>query len=667
MQKLFHGSCHYPELWPDARLETDIAEMKRVGLNLMRVGEFSWSKLEPEEGVISLDYFVRVLDRCHAAGIAVVFCTPTATPPVWLTHGHPERCFVDAEGRVMSHGARQHASYENAEVRAACRRIVEACAKALGRHPALVAWQIDNELKCHVAEDFNPSALARWSRWLEQRYGSIDAVNDAWGTEIWSERYHRFDQVPAPKPTPFLHNASLSTAWRIFQRELTAEFLDEQCAILRRHSAAPITHNFGLGFAVDLERMCAGLDFVSFDDYPDHSQWARLVLNCDLFRAAKPGKPFWLMETSVAHNGWLTHHEPAHPPGFLLAEAVSAWALGGQAVNYWLWRQQRTGCELPHSAVLSAWGRPSVGYEAVRAVEESRAALEQLVLESSPVPAEVAVTWSDRGRVMLQTEPLGGTQSRRVDYLSIISDWHRLLLDAGLHRDVRFEGAPLDGLKLVITPAMPHVSEEFLGRVERFVRAGGVWICGPLTGFRTAEHTAPTDAGLGAIEKLAGVEAVYVFPVTGTDARGTACGVTAPLGGLAAALRPVDQGTRVVGAMKSKLAPELAFITERKVGKGCVVVIGAQPEGGRGQAMLEMLVAKYAAAAGVKVRFQVSPGTVVCPRRGVDGKDLWIVQNMDGAGGRVKLPAAAKDLLTGKRIFGRELKVAGYEWRVVGW
>lgn len=667
MQKLFHGSCHYPELWPDTRLDADIAEMKRVGLNLVRIGEFSWSKLEPDEGKISLDYFSRVMDRFHAAGLGVVFCTPTPTPPVWLTHGHPERCFVDADGRVMAHGARQHVSYENPEVRAACRRIVQACAKALGRHPALVAWQVDNELKCHVAEDFNPAALARWPRWLEQRYGTIDRLNDAWGTEIWSERYQRFDQVPAPKPTPFLHNASLSTAWRIFQRELIAEFLDEQGAILRRHSSAPITHNFGLGFAVDLERMCAGLDFVSFDDYPDHTQWARMVLNCDLFRAAKPGEPYWLMETSVAHNGWLTHHEPAHPPGFLEAEAVSAWALGGQTVNYWLWRQQRSGCELPHSAVLSAWGEPSVGYESVRAVESSRVALEKLMLGSSPVAAEVALTWSDRGRVMLQTEPIGGTQARKVDYLSIISDWHRLLLDAGLHRDVRFEGASLDGLKLLVTPAMPHASDEFLVRVEKFVRAGGIWICGPLTGLRTAEHTVPTDAGLGGIGRLAGVEAVYVYPLTGTNATGTAFGVTAPLGGMASALRPAGRDTKTMGGMNTKLAPGLAFITEHKVGKGSVVVIGAQPEGKKGQAMLAKLVAHYAAQAGVKVRFAVSPGTIVCPRRTTDGRELWVIQNMDGAGGRVRLPGAAKDALTGKKMAGRELKVGAYAWRAIGW
>lgn len=665
MQTLYHGSCHYPELWPEAELDREIARMREAGLNLVRIGEFGWSKMEPEEGCISLDYFVGVMDRFHAAGLGVVFCTPTPTPPVWLTHGHPERCFVDAEGRVMSHGARQHVSYEHPDVRAACRRIVEACARALGRHPALVAWQIDNELKCHVAEDFSPAAIARWHRWLEARYSTIGRLNDAWGTEIWSERYQRFDQVPAPKPTPFLHNASLSTAWRVFHREAIAEFLDEQCALLRAHSAAPITHNFGLGFAVNLERMSAGLDFVSFDDYPDHTQWARLVLNCDLFRVAKPGRPFWLMETSVAHNGWLGHHEVAHPPGFLAAEAVAAWGLGAQTVNYWLWRQQRTGCELPHSAVLSAWGRPSIGYESVRAVEQARVALAPHLLASTPIAAEVAITWSDFGRVMLQTEPLGGTSTRKVDYLAVIEEWHRLLLSAGLHRDVRFEGAALDGLKLLVTPAMPCVGAEFLARVEAFVRAGGVWICGPLTGTRTGEHTVPLDAGLGAVDALAGVETVYVYPVTGTDALGDAFGLTAPLGGLAGALRPAGPEAKVLGRLQTRLAPGLAFMTERRLGAGSVVVISAQPEGEVGRAMLGRTVAHYAGQAGVRRRFDASPGTIVCPRRGGDGHEWWLVQNMDGAGGEVRLPREGRDVLTGETLGPGSLALAAYAWRAV--
>lgn len=665
MKKLFHGAAYYPELWPEADIERDIAEMTRLGINVVRMGEFAWATMEPDEGRISLDFFVQVMDRLHAAGIAVIFCTPTPTPPVWLTEGHPERCFVDAEGRIMIHGARQHASYENAEVRAACLRIVEACGRAIGRHPALVGWQIDNEFKCHVAEDFNPSAIKQWHAWLEKRYGRIEKLNDAWGTEIWSQRYQRFDQVPAPLRTPFLHNASLSTAYRLCSRERIAVFMDEQSAILRRHSAAPITHNMNVGFALNFERMCENLDFAAFDNYPDHTHWSALVLDNDLFRAAKPGRAHWLMETSVSHNGWLGNHETAHPPGFLVAEAVSSYALGAEAVSYWLWRQQRTGCELPHSAVMSAWFKPSIGYASVEAVEAARRQLEPLLVASRPASAEVALTWSDLGRAMFQTEPLGASRPHPIDYGRTISEWHHLLCDAGLHRDARFEGASLAGLKLLVTPLMPSASPEFLARVEKFVRDGGVWICGPVTGTRTAEHTVPTNAGLGAIEALAGVETVYSYPVTGTDAVGEAFGLKAPLAGWCSALRPAHADTKAVGTLQTALAKDVAFLTERRLGRGAIVVLAAQPEGPDGRRLLENIVVHYATQANVGLRFAVTPGTLVCPRLADDGRALWVVVNMDGQGGEVKLPGTVTDALSGATVSAGALAIGRYEWRLL--
>lgn len=663
--KLYHGAAYYPELWPAADLERDIAEMRKLGINVVRIGEFAWAKMEPNEGEISLEYFRGVLDRLHAAGIDVVLCTPTPTPPVWLTHGHPERSFVDAEGRAMIHGARQHVSYENAEVRAACLRIVEAEARELGRHPAVIAWQIDNEFKCHVAEDFNPSAIAAWQAWLEKRYGTIERLNEAWGTEIWSQRYQRFAQVPAPLRTPFAHNASLSTAWRMFSRERIAEFMDEQSAIIRRHSEAPITHNTMRWFSVNLERLHANLDFASFDMYPSSGDWREAVLHYDLFRGAKPGRGFWVMETSAAHNGWLADHAPAHPPGFLVAEAVACFGLGGEGFSYWLWRQQRTGCELPHSAILSAWQAPGLGYAQVERVEAARRRLEPLLAASRSAPAEAAVTWSDLARAMLQTEPLGARKGHEVDYQRGVAAWHARLLEAGLHRDVRFEGAGLDGLKLLVTPLMPYASPEFLAKVENFVRAGGVWICGPVTGTRTGEHTVPTDAGLGAVEALAGVRTVFSFPITDTGGEGEAFGTTAKLGGWCSALEVTASDARVTGTLKGELATGLAFLTERKIGKGLVVVLGAQPEGEAGEAMLQALVQRYAEQAGIAERYEATDGTIVCPRVTDDGKRLWIVVNLDGEGGRVKVPAGATDAVSGEKIAAGTLSVGRYDWRAV--
>lgn len=665
MSSLHHGVCYYPELWPESDLDRDIAGIKSAGFTFVRIGDFAWSHFEPEEGRISLDFFAQVMDRLHAVGLGVVLCTPTAAPPVWLTHGHPERCFVDAEGRTMSHGARQHVSYEHPEVRAACLRIAEAMARRFGRHPALIAWQVDNEFKCHVAEDFSAAAIAHWHRWLEQRYGTIGQLNDAWGTDVWATRYQRFEQVPAPLRTPFLHHATLSTAYRMFSRESIAEFMDAQARALREHSSAPVTHNLAPAFSVNLERMAANLDFVSFDDYPASTQWDAIVFDNDLFRAAIPGRDYWFMETSAAHNGWLGNHEPAHPPGFLAIEAVTSYALGATAFCYWLWRQPRTGVELSHSAIMTPWFKPSIGYSGVLAVDKARRQLGPLLSTSRPAPAEIAVTWSDRGRAMMQTEPLGGSRQHEVDYHRIVAHWHRLLVDAGRHRDIRFEGASLDGLKLLITPAMPHTSADFLARVEKFVRAGGIWICGPLTGTRTAEHTAPTDTALGALEALAGVEVIFSFPVTGTGALGEMANLRAPLAGWCCALHPTTLDTRVVATLQCPQAPGLALVTERKLERGSIVMLGAMPQGPEGRKFLDQLLERYIEQAGVERFCTNTPGTLVCPRVRENGESFWIVVNLDGQGGEITLPRGAVDLLSGASIGARRLSLGRYEWRVL--
>lgn len=664
--RLYHGVAYYPELWPEADVDRDIAEMKKLGINVARLGEFAWATMEPSDGKISLEFFRRVLDKLHAADIRVILCTPTATPPIWLTHDHPERAFVDANGVVMIHGARQHVSYEHPTVRKASFRIVEAMARELGKHPALIGWQIDNEFKCHVAEDYSDAAVASWHRWLKNRYGTIDRLNAAWGTDIWSQRYQKFEQVPAPKKTPFLHNASLSTAYRIFNREAIAEFMDAQSALIRRHSAAPITHNMAAGFSISIERMSRNLDFVSFDDYPSANEWPDLAFDYDLFRGAKPGHRFWFMETSSSHNGWLGNNtEIAHPPGFLVAEAVSAYAFGAEGFSYWLWRQQRAGAELPHSAVMSAWFKPGIGYESVRAVEAARRQLEPLLVASKPVMTEVAITWSDRGRAILQTEAIGAGRGTSVDHKAIVSQWQRLFLNAGINREFRTENASLDGLKLLVTPAMPAVDEAFVARLRPWVEAGGIWICVSPSGTRTAEHTVPTNAGLGLVDALAGVETVVGFPANGTDAKGEAFGQSAALQGWCSALKPVAPETKIIGPLKTKLLEsELAFITERKLGQGAVVLIGAHLGGDVGWNLRAKLVEHYAAQAGVTQRYAVSGGTVVAPRVRADGSALWIAVNLDGKGGHVELPTGAKDALTGLAL-AAELKLERYGWKAI--
>ncbi|MED1739062.1 beta-galactosidase [Bacillus swezeyi] len=655
-RKLYHGACFYPELWDESVLEEDIRMMKETGINVVRIGEFAWSKMEPEEGEIDVGFFVNVIKKLYDNQIETVMCTPTPTPPIWLTHGHPERLHVNEKGETMGHGSRQHVCTNHPYFRERARLITENIAKEIGGLPRLAGWQLDNEFKCHVTECMCETCKTLWHKWLKERYQSIDRLNEAWGTDIWSETYQRFDQVPQPGLTPFLHNSSLRTMYQLFSMEKIAEFACEQAAVIRSYSDAPITHNSSVMFGVNNEELFKGLDFASFDTYATQENSAAFLFNCDLWRNIKKGRAFWIMETSPSYSASLESYALPHENGYLKAEAVSSYALGGAAFCYWLWRQQRAGSEQPHGAVLSAWGEPDVGYRNVLEVERARKEIENIMLATVPVQAETAVVYSDRAKVFLKTEP-----HRRLHYRSLITEFYERFLSLGIHRDVILEGSPLDGYKLLFTPFIHYLPPEFIEKASAFTENGGIWIAGPLTGGRTEHHTIHTDCGLGDLEKCAGVKTLFTYPMDERNTIGKAFGVKAPLSLWSAVFE--SGHAEAVGIIEKGAAPGKAFITEHKRGKGKIVMLGSMPAGEAGDIMLKKLISHYAEEAGVTQGTDVTPGTIVAPRRGPDGI-VWVVVNMDGKGGEVTLPEDGTDLISGERSANR-LKLTPYEYHVI--
>ncbi|AIQ28398.1 beta-galactosidase [Paenibacillus sp. FSL P4-0081] len=657
--KLYYGAAWYPELWGEAERKHDLQLMNKTGINLVRMGEFIWSELEPEEGSIDIRPFAEHIRQLHAYGIDTIMCTPTATPPVWLTHGHPERLVIRADGAVMGHGSRQHVCTNHPYFRQRAAIITEQLAKELGQLPGLVAWQLDNELKAHVSECMCGTCKSLWHEWLKSRYGNIGKLNEAWGTGVWSQTYQQFDQVPQPVATPFLHNSSLVTLYRLFQMETTAGFAAEQAAVLRRYSPAPITHNSSVAFHVDNEQLFRELDFASYDTYASQTNKHAYLLNCDLWRNIKPERDFWLLETSPAYAGSLMSYGEPHPDGYLTAEAVSAYALGAGAFCYWLWRQQRTGSEQTHSSIISAWGQPALGYDNVREASAARLLIEPHLLATRPVQAEVAITYSDRTKAYLATEP-----HRKLSYRSLLGDYYKRVLDMGIHRDLLPEGGELSGYKLLFTPFVHYLSPEYMQKALSFAEAGGIWIAGPLSGGRTADHTLHTDAALGGLERIAGVITRYVYPMEGTGSIGEAFGISAPLSLWSAVFEPLPGGATVTGRITAGRTPGLAFLTEQPYGRGAIVMLGSLPSGEAGDKLLCALIDHYAARAGVTLRSDVTAGTVVCPRHGASG-ELWTIVNMDGLGGSVTLPRGGQDVLSDEHVPAGPLMVGAYGYRLI--
>ena len=654
----YYGSAYYPELWPKEEISKDIKFMKELGLNLARMGEFAWSFMEPEEDHIDMSFFVEVINELYENGIYTVFCTPTATPPVWISHERPDRMFVKADGTVMGHGSRQQLCTNNPEFRERSRIIVEEIARAISDLPGVIAWQTDNELKGHVQECHCEVCKHLWHEWLEERYGTIEKLNDAWGTDVWSHRYQSFDQVVQPGPAPFLHSASNSTAYRMFSHDKIAEFQDEQVEIIRKYSSAPITHNSNLNHFHNNETLFKNLDYASFDDYPNCETVHHMLMNYDLWRTIKKDTPFWVMETGPSHNGCLLGYSRLHKKSFIIAEAVAAYAAGASGFSYWLFRQPRSGAELPHSSLISSYGKPTVAFEDAAATGKLLKKLEPILKESQPVQPELAITYSDRARAYFMTEPLEG-----IEYRWEMLEFYKKILDTGVNRDLVLEGAELDGYKILMTPLLPYMSDEYFERAKQFVENGGVWIVGPLTGTRTGDHTNKTDAELGKkFEDFAGIETVFGYSPTHSEELGHAFGCDFSLSFWSQFFKL--KGAKALGTVTDGRGHNLPFLTENQVGKGKVVTMGSMPAEEEGSLMVRKMVKHYANELDIRQKFDVSSGTVVIPRIS-QNEELFFVINMDGEGGHVTLNRRTEDLFDGKVYPGNKLNLSSYSFKIL--
>lgn len=658
MNKLYYGAAYYPELWDQETVKRDIEWMKEAQVNVVRMAEFAWSTLEPHPNQLNVEFFTEVIAQLNRNGIQTVLCTPTATPPIWISHEHPERMIVNNLREVMVHGGRQQVCTNNAIMRERSGLIIEEMAKVYGHMPGVIAWQLDNELKGNVSECYCDTCKSLWHKWLEKRYENIETLNSEWGTHIWSQYYESFDQVPQPFKTPMGHNPSLVTAYHRFSRDLAADFLQEQAEIIRKHSNLPITHNSSLNHFIDNEKCFAPLDFAAFDHYSTSAEYQQMLFWLDTFKTLKGDVPFWVMETAPTFSGSIYGHHTIHKNGYIMAEAAAAYALGAEGFNYWLWRQHRTGVEFTHGHVISSWGKPGVGYKNVVETGILKNKLEKAFANTKPAKAEIAVTYSDMARSFFMVEPF---ESGGIDYTFEMKKWYERIMKMGYHRDFIFESHTFNGYKILMTPFMSHLSKAYMERAKAFVEDGGIWIVGPLTGIRTGEHTLHTDHALGALEAFAGVKTVFHYPMTGSGAVGEAFDIQAPLSLWSSAFECVE--ATELGTIKGGVSPGLSFLTEYQRGTGKIVMLGSMPEGGQGNLLLEAIIGHYLNEAGI-LKYECTPGTIVIPRHG-DSIDQQVLINMDGEGGEVYLPCDYEDVCYPESKASSVINLKPYECRVM--
>lgn len=384
------GVCYYPEQWPEDRWVTDIRMMSELGLDLVRLAEFAWSTLEPERSRYEFDWLDRVIDAVAGEGMRVVMCTPTATPPVWLMRERPDVLMVGSDGRRRPYGSRRHTCMTSAAYRDESERIVGAMVSRYGSNPTVVTWQVDNETGNHdSARCWCDECQAAFSRWLEHRFGSIDDLNEAWGTSFWSMTYPDFESVRLPVPTMTTHHPALRLAHAKFASDQTIDYLEQQFSQIRR--AVPdeveITTNFySEDTAVD-QRAAARLSGVAaMDNYPHGPQNPMVTAyHLDLTRwAGGQTGSAWVMEQQAGPVNW-TAHNPEVPAGQVRVWTWQAAMHGYDAVVYFRWRAARFAQEMYHSGLLRHDGSPT------GAVAEIESAMQEIRSFDFAPPPEPSV------------------------------------------------------------------------------------------------------------------------------------------------------------------------------------------------------------------------------------------------------------------------------------
>ncbi|GAB4190032.1 MAG: beta-galactosidase [Roseiflexaceae bacterium] len=514
--QLIYGGDYNPEQWPEEVWEEDARLMQAAGVNLVSLGIFAWARLEPRPGRYDFGWLDRVIDLLHDHGVAVNLATATAAPPPWLARQHPEILPVTADGTRLWHGSRRHYCPTQPVYRQHARRLVTALAERYGSHPALRLWHVDNEYACHIAECFCDSCAAAFREWLRGRYGTLDALNSAWGTAFWGQIYGEWEEIIPPRRAPYMIHPGHQLDWRRFCSDAWLDCFEDQRTILRRITPGiPLTTNMMSFFKpLDYWRWAERQDIIANDSYPDPSSPEAALdgaMAHDLMRSLGGGRPWLLMEQATGHVNWRAQNATKRP-GQMRLGTFQAIARGADGAMFFQWRASKAGGEQFHAAMLPHAGTESRIW---REVVELGAELGGLsALRGSRVAAEVAILldWSSWWALEIEGKP-----SSDLRQMEQVRAWYAPLFARNTTVDLARPDADLSRYRLVLAPNLFLIDDAAAANLAHYVEEGGTLAVGCFSGIvdergqvRTGGYPAPWRRLLGMR-----VEEFAPFPASG--------------------------------------------------------------------------------------------------------------------------------------------------------
>lgn len=635
----YYGVAYYPEVWDKSNIDNDILKMKEIGLNTVRIGEFAWSTVEKEEGKFDFSLFEYVIDKMNEAGIGVILCTPSCTPPKWLTDKYPEILIVNDAGIKRQFGARCHACKTNLRMREKTSVVVEKMCQSLANKPNVIGWQIDNEIYPYEDGCFCESCKKAFIGFMSKKYKAVENLNKEWGNARWSLDYPSFESIIPPRKDTWNH-PSLQADWLSFQSEQIIDFVSFQAEIIRKYSDKPIGTDMMTACAVSHVGMNKKLDVVQINHYERERDFFNQAFWFDYVRTVK-NNPFWCTETQTCWNGAFQADFGEKQISNCYANTVMPFFKGGEMNLYWLWRTHPVGQELMHGAILDCTGREyyTTG-QVLKAIKDVSNC--EKILKDNPIRSDIALHFSTNSFTQLSYVPV----VEGFKYQQAMYNIYRGFMQTNL--DIIDENHTIDQYKVVISPFLTYIDKGLEEKIKEFVKNGGVWIVGPMSNIFNNCLKKHTDLPLGFIEEMAGVYLKYNIPVNHHDYSAKwnnglkltvsdyydafICKTAKPL------------AVYCHGDLKG-----YAVITCNNYGKGKVIAVGSVV-GGK----------DYYALTGIKPYFDCSDNIIVNKRKDLDGCEYYSLIESFGRVGRVKLKNKYLNIIDGKEYKGN-IKVNPFE------
>lgn len=645
---MYLGAAYYPEHWAEEMWENDARLMREANFNVVRMAEFAWAKLEPENGRYDFSWLDKAIGILAKYGISVVMGTPTATPPKWVVDQNNDIYQKDKYGRVRGFGSRRHYCLNNPAYIELTKGIVTKVVEHYKDNPAVIAWQIDNEFGCQdTTYCYCENCLEAFKKWLQKKYGNIGRLNREWGTVFWSQTYNDWDEIVLPAysvcdgadPKHDGHNPSMVLDYKRFSSDAIVSYQRLQHDIIRIYTKKPITHNLMGNFPeINYFDLGKDLDFVSYDNYPDYPwdmpSYSKTSMALDLMRGIKD-KNFWVMEQQSGPCGWDVLADTPKP-GQLRLWTYQAVAHGAEGIVYFRFRAGRIGTEQYWYGILDHDSIPRRRYRELQQTCAELTGLSDLIVGSSTV-SDVAIVksydnlWSHQIR----------SHNANFDYTKLLLSYYSALSKNNISADFISENGDFSKYKVIFAPALNLVNESIKESLEKYVAQGYTLVLTFRSGTRNWNNTMSDLTIPGLFKEMAGTEVeefdslnygrqISVSTIAGSGHASIWCDILKP------------NNAKVIANYTSDYYSGQPAITVNSFGKGKVYYVGCDLD----EDTLKNLVKVIASNSKVIPVMDFSIDKVEAVLKEKDGKRFILLLNHNAFEVKIDLHEGYKDIFS---------------------